>query len=168
MRELVDKKLMLEDAKSWVAMDSYEQHLINNISAWIENLPTVEVSDGDCISRRMAIDALWKALYEYEDKTEKQFQESEDLDVGDWIEHRIFVQDMNDIDRQTILNLPSAQPERIWHSCKTPPKHHKDVLVRGTESIGNVTIYKVMQWDVDAWRPTNYTPSIIWEEWSEI
>ena len=70
----------------------------------------------DVISRQAAIDALWKALYEYEDKTEKQFQESEDLDVGDWIEHRIFVQNMNDIDRQTILNLPSAQPEIIH--CK--------------------------------------------------
>ena len=65
----------------------------------------------DLISRQEAIDALWKALYEYEDKTEKQFQESEDLDVGDWIGHRIFVQNMNDIDRQTILNLPSAQPD---------------------------------------------------------
>ena len=65
----------------------------------------------DLISRQAAIDALWKALYEYEDKTEKQFQESEDLDVGDWIGHRIFVQNMNDIDRQTILNLPSAQPD---------------------------------------------------------
>lgn len=64
----------------------------------------------DLISRQAAIDALWKALYEYEDKTGKQFQESEDLDVGDWIEHRIFVQNMNDIDRQTILNLPSAHP----------------------------------------------------------
>ncbi len=70
----------------------------------------------DLISRQAAIDALWKALYEYEDKTEKQFQESEDLDVGDWIEYRIFVQNMNDIDRQTILNLPSAQPEVI--QCK--------------------------------------------------
>lgn len=58
MRELVDKQLMLEDAKSWVAMDSYEQHLINNMSAWIENLPTVEVSDEDCISRRVAIEAI--------------------------------------------------------------------------------------------------------------
>ena len=70
----------------------------------------------DTISRQAAIDALWKALYEYEDKTEKQFQESEDLDVGDWILHRIFVQNMSDIDRQTILNLPSAQPEII--RCK--------------------------------------------------
>jgi hypothetical protein len=45
------------------------------------------------------------------DKTEKQFQESEDLDISDWMVHRIFVQNMNDIDRQTILNLPPAQPE---------------------------------------------------------
>lgn len=74
------------------------------------NVPDTNV--GDTISRRAAIDALWKALFEYEDKTEKQFQESEDLDVGDWIVHRCFVQNMSDIDRQTILNLPSAQPER--------------------------------------------------------
>ena len=65
----------------------------------------------DLIERQAAIDALWKALYEYEDETEKQFLESEELDVGEWIGHRIFVQNMNDIDRQTILNLPSAQPE---------------------------------------------------------
>ena len=66
----------------------------------------------DLISRPVAIEALWKALYEYEDVTEKQFIESEELDVGDWFQHRIFVQNMSDIDRQTILALPSAQPER--------------------------------------------------------
>ena len=65
----------------------------------------------DSISRRAAIDALWKALYEYEDKTEKQFLESNELDVGNWFLHRIFVQNMSDIDRQTILDLPSAEPE---------------------------------------------------------
>ena len=65
----------------------------------------------DLISRKAAIDALWKALYEYEDKTEKQFIDSEELDVADWIQHRNFVQNMSDIDRQTILGLPSAQPE---------------------------------------------------------
>lgn len=69
---------------------------------------------------------------------------------------------------EMIRELPAVQSERVWHSCKTPPKHHKDVLVRGAEAIGNVTIYKVMQWDVDAWRPKNYAPSITWEEWSEI
>ncbi len=74
----------------------------------------------DTISRQTAIDALWNALYEYEGETEKQFQESEDLDVGDWIGHRIFVQNMNDIDRQTILNLPSidAVPVIRCKYCK--------------------------------------------------
>ena len=85
-----------------------------------------EIPNGsdDTISRRAAIDALWKALYEYEDETEKQFLESEELDVGEWIGHRIFVQNMNDIDRQTILNLPSAQPEII--RCKECKYHTYD------------------------------------------
>jgi hypothetical protein len=64
--------------------------------------------------------------------------------------------------------LPSAQPERVWHPVEKPPAHHKDVIVRGVEAIGNVTVHKVMQWDVDTWRPTNYAPSIMWTEWSEI
>lgn len=86
------------------------------------------VTNGELISKKAAIDALWKALYEYEDKTEKQFQESEDLDVADWILHRIFVQNMNDIDRQTILALPSAEPdERMLHeSCTDCPLYDKD------------------------------------------
>lgn len=67
----------------------------------------------DSISRQAAINALWKALYDYEDKTEKQFQESEELDVDEWILHRIFVQDMSDIDRKVILDLPSVQPEIV-------------------------------------------------------
>lgn len=70
--------------------------------------------NNDTISRQAAIDELWKALYEYEDRTEKQFQESADLDVGDWIGHRIFVQNMSDIDRQTILNLPSTEKTGKW------------------------------------------------------
>lgn len=74
------------------------------------------------IDRQAAIDALWKALYEYEDVTEKQFIDSDELDVGDWFQHRIFVQNMSDIDRQTILALPSAdvQPVRHgwWKTCE--------------------------------------------------
>lgn len=62
----------------------------------------------DLVYRREAVDALWKALYEYEDKTESQFAESEELDLSEWMLHRIFVQNMNDIDRQTILELRSA------------------------------------------------------------
>ena len=68
----------------------------------------------DSIKRQDAIDALWKALYDYEDKTEKQFLESEELNTDDWFRHRIFVQNMSDIDRQTILNLPSAQKKGHW------------------------------------------------------
>lgn len=74
----------------------------------------------DAVSRQDAINALWKALYDYEDKAEKQFQESEELDVGDWIAHRIFVQNMSDIDRQAILDLPSVRPKRKtgeWIPC---------------------------------------------------
>lgn len=67
-----------------------------------------------------------------------------------------------------LMILPSVEPERKWIPCSNPPKHHRDVLVRGIEAIGNVTVHKVMQWDVDTWRPTNYAPSIRWDEWSEI
>ena len=68
----------------------------------------------DTISRKAAVNALWKALYEYEDKTEKRFQESEDLDIYDWMVHRIFVQNMSDIDRRIILDLPSAERRGQW------------------------------------------------------
>ena len=81
----------------------------------------------DLIDRQAAIEALWKALYEYEDETEKQFLESEELDVGEWIGHRIFVQNMNDIDRQTILNLPSAQPAT---NCSEIPNGSDDTISR--------------------------------------
>ena len=70
------------------------------------------MGETDTISRQAAIDALWKALYEYEDETEQKFQASDELNTDDWFMHRIFVQNMSDIDRQTILALPSAQPER--------------------------------------------------------
>lgn len=70
----------------------------------------------DLISRKAAVNALWKALYEYENKTEKQFLESEDLDIYDWMVHRIFVQNMSDIDRRTILDLPSAERLEVQSS----------------------------------------------------
>ena len=77
----------------------------------------------DLISRQAALNALWKALYEYEDKTAKQFQESEDLNVEDWMEHRIFIQNMNDIDRQEILSLPSAEKKGKWMQCERVNHH---------------------------------------------
>ena len=73
--------------------------------------PLVPVPEhGDLIDRNETIKALWKALFEYEDRTEKQFVESSELDVADWILHRIFVQNMSDIDRQTILQMPTIIP----------------------------------------------------------
>lgn len=67
----------------------------------------------DAISRKDAVNALRKALYKYEDETEKQFKESKELNLEDWFQHRIFVQNMNDIDIQTILELPpvTSQPK---------------------------------------------------------
>ena len=67
----------------------------------------------ELISRQAAIDALWKSLFAYEDEMEKKFQESDELDIDEWIVHSIFVQNMSDIDRKTIRELPSAQPEII-------------------------------------------------------
>lgn len=64
------------------------------------------------ISRQQAIEALWKALYEYEDKTEKQFQKSKDLDVRDWIMNdRLWVQNGHNLCVNVLANLPSVQPE---------------------------------------------------------
>lgn len=67
------------------------------------------------IDRDEAITALRKALFDYEDKTEKQFLESDELDIYDWVEHRIFVQNMNDIDCKTILEMPEADVEPVRH-----------------------------------------------------
>lgn len=60
-------------------------------------------------------------MYAYEDKTEKQFQESEDLDIYDWMVHRIYVQNMSDIDRRTILDLPSAERRGQWEDIEHAP-----------------------------------------------
>lgn len=70
-------------------------------------------SHGDLIDKDQAIDALWKALYDYEDITEKQFIDDPDLDISDWILHRIFVQNMNDVDRQIVLSLPAIIPAKL-------------------------------------------------------
>jgi len=121
----------------------------------------------DLISRQAAIDALWKALYEYEDKTEKQFQESEDLDVGDWILHREFVQNMSDIDRRVIIDLPSVQPER-WIPCSERlPEHSERYLVSALDGICRRTTVapyhpqskswsltgRMTYWKIIAWMP---------------
>lgn len=73
----------------------------------------------DLISRRQALKEMWKALYEYEDKTEKQFQELKDLDVRDWIMNdRLWVQNGHNLCVNVLVNLPSAQTEENLKSCK--------------------------------------------------
>ena len=86
------------------------------------------------------------------------------------IDHPMFDDTVGELMAAVLEAFDKAQPEseRKWIPCSNPPKHHRDVLVRGIEAIGNVTVHKVMQWDVDTWRPKDYAPSIIWKEWSEI
>lgn len=60
------------------------------------------------IERAVAVAALNKALFAYEDETEAQFKNDPELDISEWFFHRIFVQNMNGIDRQTILDIPAA------------------------------------------------------------
>lgn len=67
------------------------------------------------IDKEIAIKALWNALYEYEDKTEKQFLDNLELDICSWFEHRIFVQNMSDIDRQTVLKIQPADVRKNEH-----------------------------------------------------
>ena len=71
----------------------------------------------DLISRQDTLKAMWRALYEYEDKTEKQFQESKDLDVSEWIMNdRLWVQNGHNLCINVVASMPSAQPEII--RCK--------------------------------------------------
>lgn len=107
----------------------------------------------DLIDRQAAIRALWEALYDYEDKTEKQFQESKELDVGDWIQHRIFVQNMNDIDRKTILELPSVQSEPLSDAyMKAVWTWLLDYQIKVAELKGRYTPYEVLSWVANDWR----------------
>ena len=65
----------------------------------------------DLISRQDTLKAMWRALYEYEDKTEKQFQESKDLDVSEWIMNdRLWVQNGHNLCVDVVASMPSAQP----------------------------------------------------------
>lgn len=117
MIELIDKRATISALGEEPYVWNDEEWELADRDRWrmdvavVEDAPTIQTCE-DTVSRQAAIDALWKALYKYEDKTEKQFQDSDELDADDWFVHRIFVQNMSDIDRQTILELPSVQPER--------------------------------------------------------
>ena len=62
----------------------------------------------DYIEREAAVDAINKSLFSYEDRNEEQFMTDPELDLSQWFFHRIFVQNMNGIDKQAILDLPAA------------------------------------------------------------
>lgn len=72
---------------------------------------------GRLIDADALLNELWKSLFKYEDETEKKFLESDELDIGDWIQHRIFVQNMSDIDRQTLLKQPTVDAVEVVR-CK--------------------------------------------------
>ena len=84
------------------------------------------------INREDAVKALWKSLYQFEDEMEKKFIESEELKTEDWFLHRIFVQNMSDIDRHTILNLPSADVVERSAQC---PHYIYNKHDRGDDSL---------------------------------
>ena len=115
----------------------------------------------DLISREEAIDALWKALYEYEDETEKKFQELKGLDVRDWIRHRIFVQNMSGIDIQTILNLPSAEPQWIPVSEKLP-KYSDSVLISACDHEIDIGSYYCDTWHINGCGPVEDGTVLAW------
>ena len=60
------------------------------------------------IDRAAVVNGIWKALYSYEDEMEAKFMADPELDVSQWFFHRIFVQTMNSIDLQVILDAPAA------------------------------------------------------------
>ena len=74
------------------------------------NTPTCNQLATDSISRQAAIEAMWKALYAYEDLTEKQFMEHEELELEDWFQHRIFVQRMHEECMKSVESLPPVEP----------------------------------------------------------
>lgn len=40
MSDLIDRKQALDDARSWVGMNWYEQHLMRNVVEWLEEFPS--------------------------------------------------------------------------------------------------------------------------------
>ena len=117
----------------------------------------------DLISKQAAIDALWKALYEYEDKTEKQFQESEDLDIEDWIVHRIFAQDMSAEDMQAIIDLPPAQH---WIPCsERPPKKDGRYQVTLYDYVTNTEFIDVLWYEMNTWWNRQETGDYVVTAW---
>ena len=129
------------------------------------HIPTAEPSASDCWSNdnKTTNDSI----------VTKSSRYSTDRTTDDTISRQAAIDAINravtkEAARWSVEGLSSAQPARVWTPCDIPPEHHRDVIVRGVEAIGNVTVHNIMQWDVDKWRPENYAPSITWLDWSEI
>ena len=60
------------------------------------------------IDREQAINLLWKTLFDFEDENEKEFSEEWYLKI------RPQVQNISDLSRQAILNMPSAEKTGRW------------------------------------------------------
>lgn len=73
------------------------------------------MSEVRLIDANKLITELWQALWKYEDKIEKQFLESDELDIGDWFSHRTFVQNMSDIDRDVVQKQPTVDAVPVRH-----------------------------------------------------
>lgn len=48
MSDLINRKQALDDARSWVGMNWYEQHLMRDVVEWLEEFPSpwIPVTDG--------------------------------------------------------------------------------------------------------------------------
>lgn len=75
------------------------------------------MSEVRLIDANRLITELWKAMWKYEDETEKRFLESDELDVGDWFSHRVFVQNMSDLDRDVVQKQPTVDAVAVVR-CK--------------------------------------------------
>lgn len=67
------------------------------------------------IRREDAINALWKALYEFEDRREKIFTDVPELNIADWINHRVHVQSCHADCIDAVNSIPSADVTEVRH-----------------------------------------------------
>ena len=42
MSDIIDRQQALDDARSWVGMNWYEQHLMRNVVEWLEEFPSAK------------------------------------------------------------------------------------------------------------------------------
>ena len=42
MNDTISRKAAIKDAESWVSVDEYEKHLLNNVVEWLKEFPSAE------------------------------------------------------------------------------------------------------------------------------